>query len=187
MKKPTIVNLFGGPGIGKSTAATAVFSLLKMHGVDVEYVAEFAKDCTWEDRHTTLRNQYYIWAKQFHRIWRVQHKVDVIVTDPPPLLNLVYGDTPDSFKQIVLELFNNNDNINFLLQRITNYNEEGRNEILPEARVIDNKVKNMLDSYKITYSVITSDYKDINNVVSNVLELFYIEHTLLIEDIIKEN
>lgn len=180
MKKPIIINLFGGPGTGKSTAAAAVFSLLKMHDINTEYVTEFAKDCTWEKRFVTLEDQYYICMKQYHRVWRVQKEVDVIVTDGPFLLGLVYGDTVDNFKQTVFEIFNNYNNMNFLLQRETNYNEGGRNQTLPEAYVIDDKIKTVLDNNKITYNVITSDYKDINNVVSNVLKLFNIEHVFVL-------
>lgn len=45
---PLVINMFGGPCTGKSTTATAVFSLLKMHDVNIEYTSEFAKDLTWE-------------------------------------------------------------------------------------------------------------------------------------------
>ena len=45
MDKTTIVvNLFPGPGTGKSTGAAYIFSKLKMAGVDAEYVSEFAKE-----------------------------------------------------------------------------------------------------------------------------------------------
>ena len=44
MKDTLIMNLYGGPGSGKSTGAAYIFSMLKMVGVDAEYVTEFAKD-----------------------------------------------------------------------------------------------------------------------------------------------
>ena len=47
MKDTLIVNLYGGPGCGKSTGAAYLFSKLKMAGVDAEYVPEFAKDKVW--------------------------------------------------------------------------------------------------------------------------------------------
>ena len=37
MKDTLIVNLYGGPGSGKSTGAAYIFSMLKMVGVDAEY------------------------------------------------------------------------------------------------------------------------------------------------------
>ena len=47
MKKTLFVNLFGAPGVGKSTGAAYLFSKLKMLGVDCEYIGEFAKDKCW--------------------------------------------------------------------------------------------------------------------------------------------
>ena len=38
MKKTLFVNLFGGPGTGKSTLCAAVFSELKRRGIDCEMV-----------------------------------------------------------------------------------------------------------------------------------------------------
>ena len=43
-----VINLFGGPGCGKSTAASYIFSKLKMLGINAELATEFAKDKTWE-------------------------------------------------------------------------------------------------------------------------------------------
>ena len=50
MKNTIIVNLFGGPGTGKSTGAAYIFSQLKLAGIDCEFVSEFAKDKVWERR-----------------------------------------------------------------------------------------------------------------------------------------
>ena len=46
MKSPLIINLFGAPGVGKSTGAAYIFSKLKMAGMNAELVTEFAKDKT---------------------------------------------------------------------------------------------------------------------------------------------
>ena len=54
MKKSIVVNLFAGPGAGKSTGATYIFSKLKMLGIDAEYVSEFAKDKVWEENERVL-------------------------------------------------------------------------------------------------------------------------------------
>jgi ABC-type glutathione transport system ATPase component len=57
MSETIMVNIYGGPGCGKSTTAAGVFTLLKIHKIDCELVTEFAKDLTWENRHKTLENQ----------------------------------------------------------------------------------------------------------------------------------
>ena len=71
MKRALIVNIFGGPGVGKSTTAAAVFALLKLHNIEAELVTEFPKDLVWEKRAYTFENQNYIFGKQQHRQWRV--------------------------------------------------------------------------------------------------------------------
>ena len=175
--KPLIVNILGGPGIGKSTVATAVFSLLKMHEVNAEYVSEFAKDLTWEERFYTLLNQYYVWANQHHRIWRLKPYVDVIITDSPTILSMIYGShVVDEFRQTVLEVFNSNNNMNFLLERITEYVPVGRNQNQREACTIDKKIKSMLVNNGIKYSMSNCSHNGINNIVSTVLSTLGREH-----------
>ena len=54
------VNLFSGPCSGKSTGAAWIFAKLKMAGVNVELVTEFAKDKVWERNEKALANQAYV-------------------------------------------------------------------------------------------------------------------------------
>ncbi len=69
-----VINLFAGPGAGKSTISAEIFSKLKRMRKNVELITEFAKDVVWENRLTTLKNQVYVFAEQQHRVWRVvQH------------------------------------------------------------------------------------------------------------------
>lgn len=166
-----VVNLYAGPGAGKSTTATGVFSLLKLHGVNAEYVPEFAKDLTWEKREKTLSNQYYVWAKQYHRMWRLRDDVDVTITDSPLLLTLFYGKTCASFRQTVLETFNDSfDNMNFIVNRVKKYNPKGRNQTEEESRRIDDNIINMLNNHNIDYDFIDGNYKGVNQITLRVLQ-----------------
>ena len=58
-----VVNLYGGPGSGKSTTAAGIFSELKMLGLNTELVTEYAKDKVWEKHESILDNQIYVFAK----------------------------------------------------------------------------------------------------------------------------
>jgi len=154
-----IINLFGGPGTGKSTAAAGLFYEMKKLQLNVELVTEYAKDVTWEKRHALLDDQIYIFAKQHRRISRlVDSGIEWVITDSPIPLGLVYlkpGILSENFPQLVMEVFNHYNNHNFLLQRSFGYNPVGRNQQdLGEAEVYDRKVANLLDAYKMPFNAI---------------------------------
>ena len=178
MSKTLTLNLFGGPGIGKSTLANGVFTLLKMHGVNCEITPEFAKDLTWENRMKTLANQRYIFGKQYHRQWRVRDEVDVIISDSPLLLSLHYQPAHygDSFSQEVIEAWNEFNNINFLLKRVKEYKTEGRTQTLEEAIKIDNDLELLLNHVRESYTEIPGDYTGINVIASAILADYFDKH-----------
>ena len=79
-----VINLFGGPGVGKSTAAAGLFYEMKKRQLSVELVTEYAKDMVWENRQNILDDQIYIFAKQQRRIARLRdHHIDWVITDSP--------------------------------------------------------------------------------------------------------
>ena len=138
MRKPIIVNLFGGPSSGKSTTAAGIFHKLKMQGINCEIVTEFAKHMTWKEDFNTLKNQVYVHAKQHDRMFHLVDKVDVIITDSPTIMGLIYCDWnvfPKSFETLVVDLFNSQgDNLNYLLRRSAPYQTVGRLQTEEEAK-----------------------------------------------------
>lgn len=169
-----VINLFAGPGTGKSTTAAGVFSLLKMHGVNAELITEFAKDLTWEDRQTALSNQYYVWAKQYHKLHRVINQVDVAIVDSPLLLSLVYGKgCKESFYDAVIDTFNEFNNINFFLERVKPFNPVGRNQNEKEARELDRIIFNKLHKLRVKFSRIPSNFTGINEITESILSNFF--------------
>lgn len=56
-----VINLFGGPGSGKSTLAAGLFERMKIQGLSVELVTEYAKDMVWERRGNILDDQLLFW------------------------------------------------------------------------------------------------------------------------------
>lgn len=153
-----VINLFGGPGIGKSTTAAEIFSLLKKAGVNAEYVHEEAKEFTWEKRMKTLECQPYVFGKQYRNLWRLQDQVEVAVTDSPLLLSLVYTDLdryPGAyhiFRQYVLDLFETFNNWNVVLRREKKYNPSGRNQTEDEAKKIDGEIQKVLTECNQTFT-----------------------------------
>ena len=173
---PTVVNFLAGPGAGKSTTAAALFTLLKLHdGIHCELVTEFAKDLVWEERTKTFENQFYLFAKQQHRIWRVADKVDFTITDSPIILSNIYGKhynrycANDSFYDYVLTEFNRYNNINFFIERKKKYAEYGRNESEEEARKVDREIKDYLAANNIEYISINGDMAGINTAGDTIL------------------
>lgn len=142
-----VLNLFGGPGTGKSTTAADLFAFMKWKNINVELVNEYAKEVTWAERYQILEDQLYIMAKQNHKLWRLKGKVDWVITDSPLILSLVYAKPtyfPNHYPAFGQELYNDYDNINIFLQREKPYHKIGRNQSEEEARVKDVEIRNLL-------------------------------------------
>lgn len=150
-----IVNLFGAPGAGKSTLAAYIFAKLKMAGVNAELVTEFAKDKTWENNQKALANQVYVFGKQLYRITRCQDDVDVIVTDSPLLLSVIYNHSDilgEDFNNLVYKVFSSYNNANYFINRVKKYNPKGRSQTEEESDEIAVEVKEMLNKYGVDYT-----------------------------------
>lgn len=167
-KKLKVVNLFGGPGAGKSTTASGVFSVLKLNGINCELVTEFAKDLTWEERQKTLHNQYYIFGKQYHRLWRLRDKVELVITDSPLLLSLIYASNEPVFKKLVVEAYNQFNNLNYYIQRVKKYNPAGRSQTKEEAIQIDDQIYDKLKS-DFTLTNVNGNHNAINSIVTDLI------------------
>ena len=141
-----IINLFGGPGCGKSTTASGIFYELKKRGYECELSQEFAKDKVWEDSLRTLDDQIYIFGKQFHRIWRLIGKVEYIICDSPLLNSVIYDATDNQYlKGLVVSEFKKMNNINVFIERGNVFVQNGRNQDEEESKHIDSKIIDLLD------------------------------------------
>lgn len=152
-----VVNLFGGPGTGKSTIAAGTFFQLKANHINAELVTEYAKDKVWEDSLAVLANQIYIFANQHQRVFRCMGKVDVIITDSPVNLGLIYGNMygnrmSDELSNLIRHEFGRNDNLNIVLQRSGNYDRRGRVQTEEEALEVDSRIIDILDQDNHSYT-----------------------------------
>jgi hypothetical protein len=130
-------------------------------------VSEFAKELVWEERTETFKDELYIFAKQSHRLFRVNGKVDVIITDRPLILTMLYnhkyGKKSKALDDVVLEEFNSYDNLNYFVHRKKQYNPNGRNQTEDESNQIALELKAILDENKILHEEVsgvpeTADY-----------------------------
>lgn len=168
-----VVNLLGSPGSGKSSGAAAVFSKLKMAGVNAELVTEYAKDKCWEGNDAVFHCQEYIFGKQSFRQHRLRDKVDVIVTDSPLILSSFYCSDPvlgRAFDQVVTDRFNSYNNFNAFIKRVKPYSPAGRFETEAES---DEKAKRLLQfliDHDIYGNVYDGDKEGYDCLVADVLK-----------------
>ena len=166
-----VVNLFGGPGVGKSTVAAGLFHLLRVDGRRAELVTEFAKDLVWDRHDAGFEDQMWITANQWRRLYRLKaHDLEFAVVDCPLMLTTVYAvGMPNSFFELVYDLHSGYDNFNVLLRRTNPYEEVGRNQTQAEAAQIDFKIERMLAEHNIPHVIVNADKR----APSNIREMLY--------------
>lgn len=159
-----VINLFAGPGCGKSTTAAALFALMKRQGLNVEMITEFAKDLVWTERNKELGDQIYIFGKMYHKLWRLRDKVDYVINDSPlPFCCYYDREGIPYFKELVMSAFNSFVNINFVLERCFPYQQEGRYQTEEEAVKVHYEIMQMVhqDGIHIDYTVVTSKPEEV--------------------------
>lgn len=182
MKKTKIINLFGGPGMGKSTITSGIFYELKKRNISCDNPYEFPKQVAWEENISQINDQLYIFANQHRGLVRSYGKVDFIILDSPILLSLVYKDGygkgyptslyGESFDKMVLDVFNQYPNINFLLNKeIDQYQPEGRFQDHIESPIFHDKIKNILETHKLPYIDVKVDDNSVNKIINLITSL----------------
>ena len=169
-KNTIIINLFGGPGTGKSTYASLLYGHLKLLGVDCELVREYVKDLVWEKRTVELKDQLSIIGKQIKRVNQCWGQVDIIVTDSPILLSAYYNnqEPKDEFERVCLERHNQYRSLNIFLVRKKEYNPNGRFQTEDEAKLIDVELKAMLDKLGVEYRTVEA-LGGVTDAITNIL------------------
>jgi hypothetical protein len=164
MNKTVVINFYGGPGTGKSTIAARIFSELKVKGIECELITEFAKRKVWEGNTTCLENQLYISSKQIYSMFTVAKHVDVIVTDSPIILGVIYGND-DLLEPIIIREHNKYENLDFFLTRTTPYDPVGRVQDESTAYLLDKKIENLLIRQSSSYTKLPADNKSIQQIL----------------------
>lgn len=173
-----LINLFGGPGIGKSSIAAGIFYKLKKKHISCNNPYEFPKTLAWDNNIPAIKDQLYVFANQHRGIAQSYGKVDYIIIDSPILFSKIYHSYytegypaefyGDSFHQMILELHNKYDNINILLERAEGvHNDDERFQNYEESLLIDDLCKKILEENNIPYHTV----KVGKNTVKDIIKL----------------
>ena len=171
MKDTLLVNLYAGPGAGKSTGSAYIFSKLKMAGIDCELVTEYAKDRVWQGDQFVLRHcQLYVTGKQCLKVARLLGKVDVIVTDSPIAMGAMYTDEKPYQDVCLYEATKYKNTFNIFVNRRKDYNPNGRNQTEEESKAIDLRILSFLDDNNIEYTRVDGNVEGYDQVVENIVK-----------------
>jgi hypothetical protein len=158
-----VVNLFGPPGVGKSSVRSGLFWLMKSLHLSVEEVSEYAKYLVLTGRTWQLQDeQLYLLAKQHHKQLILRGQYEYAVTDSPLLLCGFYappGYLP-SFQALARDAHRSFDNVNFYLTRDIDshqFDSAGRVHDRDAAHRIDGEMREYLAREGIAYTEVSID------------------------------
>lgn len=147
----SIINLWAGPGVGKSRTAAGLFNLMKTRGHKVELVTEVAKFYTYERNLSALKDSFLLMSRQEY-VQKIiaDNGVDWIITDSPPMLGLAYAPKVDlpALHKMAEHFRGRYTNYDVCLVRDTSrpYEQYGRNQTLPEAQALDVRIHELFEA-----------------------------------------
>lgn len=168
------INLFGGPGTGKSTLAARVFGRLRQQGVSCALVTEWIKMWAYEGRTIRGYDQVFSFANQLHSEEESLRYAGMIITDSPMFLQCMYADK--HAKVVANDLWNIAANfeadypsINFYIERSGPYEQHGRWENEEQALQMDAYIKAKLDARCLPITYVYRD--DVETIMSKLKHL----------------
>ena len=161
-----VVELWGGPGSGKSTTAAGLFARLKLDvardlagKVSVELITEYAKQVTWllahwyphgrpsEEavRRALGQRQAALFGEQWGRLAQLVGQVDVAISDSPLWLCAHYCDPVlyprEAWSAVIAAHYAQIEVLHVWVRRVKPYETRGRNETEEQAREIDRALR----------------------------------------------
>jgi nicotinamide riboside kinase len=154
------VNFFGGPCVGKSTLAAQLFAYLKAEGFDAELVQEFVKTWAYQQRQLKSFDHVFTFASQLHtEDLFLQSGVNIIVTDSPMLLQVMYQYMTNlpgqvEMRHIAQAFEDQHPSINFLVDRQVEYKPQGRYQTAEAAAALHANIVKYLDQWHVPYTLV---------------------------------
>lgn len=168
-----LVNLYGSVGSGKSTIAAGVFSRLKTLRYSVNLIVEFSRELGY-DRSMAINDMPYVIGNQWHRIQQ-SFRFDIAVNDCPLALWTVYHSEMDKeCADLIFALERKYPSFNYLLEReFPMYHPYGGkvDALDKNMKEYHIKIKEMLNSRGIKYTVLKSNESAIDLIVSDVVAM----------------
>ena len=177
--KTTIINLYGGPSVGKSTSAAYLYYLLKSQGKNVELVREYMKDWAWENRKFSAYDEIYFLGKQVRHESMLFGKVKWIVTDAPVFMTSYYATLYCSaglatgIEQAALAFYqqakeDGHQHLHIYLKREKPYQAEGRYQTEEQALEVDRGILQMLIKFDIPIINAAPNETSLDNTLQNI-------------------
>lgn len=161
------INIWGGPGSGKSTIAAYLFAELKIRHYNVQFVEEFIKKWAYEKKIPTSFDELFLLTQQLHlEDLYLRNGVDFIVTDCPIFLCYCFAIREkmcfaEEIRGIVRHFENTYPSLNIMLDRKgIKYQEKGRYEKHEEAIAMDDLIEGVLQKDCSNYIKIRSQDRE---------------------------
>lgn len=167
-----VVNLTGGPGVGKSTLAALLLYELRVLGYNAEPVSEYPKKASWEKNLSKTAYQPVIFANQAYQQNLLRGQTDIMISDSPLLLSLVYNAdrTTDTFKKFVLEEFKSYQNLTYYIVRddSQSFQQSGRIHDSIQSQVLDRVILETMEQYHIPFKRIDNSRESIQTIIEDI-------------------
>lgn len=153
--KTHVVNLIGGPGVGKTTMAHLLVYLASAAGLRTAFVPEYVKSWALEGRPFRPYDELYFLGKQARYESIHYGRDELIVTDKPLLMDVMYArkfspQLAPAIEQSVTSLMKMAEeehgvrHANVILKRIHPYQPHGRYQDEAGAREMDVDMREIL-------------------------------------------
>jgi hypothetical protein len=137
------INLWGGPGVGKTTAALRLVAEIRAAGALLEYVPEVMKDWAWDGRRPVGYQRIGVFADQLAAEERPLRNGIPIVTDSPLGLLPDYDDQSSYVPGLLLlaaAFEADYPSLDVYFRRTLPYDHRGRFQTEAQAHQVDEKI-----------------------------------------------